>query len=111
MARKDIAPLLAKHFVIRTVDVDRTIGGQELCDGYGGKGSGIPWFLFLDRDGKVLGTSGSGDQNLGCPYKKEEVTTFGALLRKVAPALAPEDWAVLERSLDAQREESEKKRS
>ena len=110
MARKDSAPLLAKYFVIRTIDVERTLGGQELCDGYGGKDSGLPWFLFLDRDGKTLATSGSGDQNLGCPYKPEEIVTFGALLHKAAPGLAQEDWLALQRSLDAQREEQEKKR-
>jgi len=110
VARPEVAPLLAKHFVIQKIDVERTLGGQELCDGYGGKGLGIPWFAFLDGAGKTLGTSTIAGSNLGCPYSVEEVAAFGKLLRQVAPELGADDWSALERSLNENREMLEKQK-
>ncbi|MSR64129.1 MAG: DUF255 domain-containing protein [Planctomycetes bacterium] len=103
LAKPEVAALMAKHFVIQKIDVERTLGGQELCDGYGGKQLGIPWFAFLDGAGKTLGTSTIGGKNLGCPYEVEEIAAFGTLLRQVAPQLTAEDWSALERSLTANR--------
>jgi hypothetical protein len=108
MARKEVAPVLAKYLMLRKLDVDRTIGGKDVLAGYGGGDSGIPWFVVLDAEGRVLADSGKGDQNLGCPYTKEEVVAFGVILRKVA-TMTEEDWAALEKSLTAQREEQEKR--
>jgi len=108
MARAEVAPVLAKYLVIRKLDVDRTIGGKDVLASYGGGDSGIPWFVFLDAEGKALADSGKGDQNIGCPFTKEEVARFGAVLNKVAQVM-DEDWAALEKSLTAQREASEKR--
>jgi hypothetical protein len=110
MARKEVSPILAKYVVVRKLDVDRTIGGKDVLTSYGGGDSGIPWFVVLDAGGKALADSGKGEANIGCPYKKEEVAAFGAILRKVAP-VTDEDWAALERSLTAQRDEIEKRRN
>lgn len=111
MARPEIAPILGKYFVIRKIDTERTIGGEEVFNHYtGGESPGIPWFVFLDAEGKAIADSGKGEANIGCPFKKEEVAAFGAILRKAVPDLAQEDWAALERSLTVQREELEKRR-
>jgi type II secretion system protein G len=108
LERPDVAPLVAKHLVVQKIDVERTLGGQELCDAYGGKGSGIPWFAILDASGKTLATSTDSGKNLGCPYDDTEIAAFKALLTKAVPDLAAEDMATLERALIAQREEIEK---
>jgi hypothetical protein len=109
MARAEVAPILAKYLVVRKLDIDRTIGGKDVLAGYGGGSAGIPWFVVLDGEAKVLADSGKGEENIGCPFKKEEVAAFGAILRKAA-LVTDEDWLLLERSLTAQREELEKRR-
>jgi len=104
MARSEVAPILGKHLVLAKLDVDRTLGGQEMMEALGGKNCGLPWFLFLDGQGQTLGTSGGPGENLGCPWTPEEVAVFGRLLRQVLPGLGDEEWTVLERSFTAMRE-------
>jgi len=108
LARPDVAPTFARTFRVLKIDVERTLGGQELCDAHGGKGSGIPWFVALDADGKTLASSGDSGANLGCPWQPEELTAFGAFLRK-AGASAADSAHLLER-LAAYRAEVEAKK-
>ncbi|MEZ6016320.1 MAG: thioredoxin family protein [Planctomycetota bacterium] len=77
-----VAPVLGKDFVFTKIDVDRTIGGKELLAQLRGpKESGIPWFAFVDGNGKVLATSTTADgSNLGCPWSPEEKAAFEVLL-------------------------------
>ena len=97
--------LLAKDFVVRKIDVDRTIGGKELKSRYRAKEDGIPWFCVLDAQGKVLGASVDvKDDNIGFPSKDEEISAFAALLTKVAKNLTKEDIDALQRSLVEVRE-------
>lgn len=111
MALDEVAPILAKHFVIRKIDTDRMIGGEKILYEYRkSKEGGIPWFVLLDASGKALADSNGPRGNVGCPYTEAEIATFGAILRKAAPELAEADWKVLERTLNAQREEREKSR-
>jgi thiol-disulfide isomerase/thioredoxin len=101
MARPEIAPLLAKDFVDCKIDVERTIGGQELLAKTGGKeGGGIPWFAFLDADGKVLATSDKADgSNTGFPSAPDEIAHFSEMLGKAAVHLSKDDIAKLGASL------------
>lgn len=105
LARADVAPVFARAFRVQKIDVDRTLGGQELCDAYGGKGSGIPWFVALDASGKTLASSGDSGANLGCPWAPEEVSAFGTFLRKGGASEA--DAALLLERLGAYRAEVE----
>lgn len=82
LARPDVAPVFARTFRVQKIDVDRTLGGQDLCDSYAGMNSGIPWFAALDASGKPLATSGDSGSNLGCPWSPEEVAAFGVFLEK-----------------------------
>jgi len=111
MALDEVAPLLAKYFVIEKIDTDRMIGGEEVLASYPrSKSQGIPWFVVLDGAGQELADSISAHGNVGCPYTDEEIADFGAILRQAVPELADADWKVLERSLVAQREKLEKQR-
>jgi len=101
--------LLAKEFVVLKIDVDRTLGGKELSARCGGEKFGLPWFCVLDEGGKLLGSScDAKGQNVGFPYKPQEIAVFKALLQKVAVHLTAEDVAALERSLNAVREQDER---
>ncbi len=54
MASKDVAPLLAREFVFVKIDYDRAKGAKEIEKRYIDKEQGLPWFVFLDGDGKAL---------------------------------------------------------
>ena len=87
MALKDVAPLLAKDFVALKIDQDRMVGGGDLLKRYCAKPGGIPWFVFLDGDGKVLITSDDpGRGNIGYPG---DAPHFRRMLEKVASRITP----------------------
>jgi thiol-disulfide isomerase/thioredoxin len=109
LARPDVAPVFARAFRVQKIDVDRTLGGQELCDQYGGKGSGIPWFVALDPTGKTLASSGDSGQNLGCPWAPEEIAAFGTFLAKAGAGA--EDTKLLLERLNAYKAEVEAKKA
>ncbi|MCC6678745.1 MAG: thioredoxin family protein [Phycisphaerales bacterium] len=83
MARPDVAPVLAKAFVDLKIDTDRTVGGSEVLARYSkGQNGGIPWFVFLDGDGKSVIDSTGPKGNIGFPAAPEEIEHFGVMLRK-----------------------------
>ncbi len=105
MASKNVAPILARHFTIQKIDTDRNVGGKEMLarlrksdDG------GIPWFVFLDAEGKALVTSNGPDGNVGCPYTDEEIAAFTGMLSKAAPSISEDELETLRKSLVARRE-------
>ncbi len=110
MATAEVKALLAKDFVIRKIDVDRTVGGQELYAQYRPANDGIPWFCVIDAAGKPLATSvNDKDENIGFPSKDEEIAVFGALLAKTAKNLSAADIETLKGSLVEVREGGKRK--
>jgi len=104
MARKDAEPLL-KEFIPVKIDTDRMTGGKEVLESYPrASKQGIPWFVFLEPDGKELADSNGPKGNIGCPITDEEIDTFLEILKKVAATLTAEDLAALRKSLVAHRE-------
>ena len=83
MARADVAPTLAKAFIDIKIDVERDKGGKDAFARFNSASekSGIPWFVFLDGDGKVLATSTGPKGNVGFPAASDEVEHFGAMLK------------------------------
>ena len=73
MASKDVAPLLAKEFVFAKLDFDRAKGAKEIEKRYIDKEQGLPWFAFLDGDGKALIHSTGPKGNTGFPAQPEEI--------------------------------------
>ena len=68
-------------------------GGGEFMAAMGGAKSGLPFFVFLDNDGRKLADSNvmPKNQNIGCPAAPEEIVAFGELLKKTAPRLSEKD--------------------
>ncbi|MFN0082036.1 MAG: thioredoxin family protein [Ferruginibacter sp.] len=47
--------------------------------------AGLPFFVIIDKKGKVLGDSFVNNQNLGCPTAPDEVASFISLIKKTSP--------------------------
>jgi len=102
MERPEIAALLAKDFVCVKIDTERTLGGAELLEKLRqSRGDGIPWFAFLDAEGKELACSTGPQGNVGCPSADDEIAWFLDMLRKGAPSLTPADLGTIQSSLVA----------
>ena len=113
-----VQPLLERDFVIVKIDTDRYEQGQAVLDELRASDKGgIPWFAFLEPDAKapedksalgatILGNSNlmNGD-NVGSPYRKQEIAAFEALLHQVCRKMAPKDFETLHETLVAQGEQ------
>ncbi|MBI5434190.1 MAG: thioredoxin family protein, partial [Planctomycetes bacterium] len=102
MAQEQVAALLAKDFVDVKIDQDRTTGAEELQKSYPKSAeAGIPWFAFLDADGKTLVDSTMPDgNNTGYPAAEAEVAYFVTMLDAARVRLTSDDVAALKKSLD-----------
>ena len=112
MEREKVAPLLAREFVDLKIDTDRMTGGAELLKelriaaGLKEQG-GIPWFVFLDAEGRVLTTSEGPKGNTGFPYADEEVAHFVTMLQTSCKKLGAPEIEQLRAELAAVRREDE----
>jgi hypothetical protein len=100
MASKDVAPLLAKEFVFAKIDYDRAKGAKEIEKRYIDKEQGLPWFAFLDGDGKALINSTGPKGNTGFPAQPEEIAHFKTMLETVKKRLTDAEIAFLVTSLE-----------
>jgi hypothetical protein len=112
MVSEDVVGLLAKDFLTLEIDEDRTIGGKELhAQLRGERPGGLPWFVFLDADGKELAAANDTDTdggNVGFPQTDAEVAWFGKALAAARATITDEEIAALKASLVKVREEREK---
>lgn len=85
--------LFTDNYVIRHLDVMETgakksvenPGAMEMLKEFKGDQGGIPFWLVLDKNGKVLADSNLKlGQNTGCPATKEEVDYFITVLQKTS---------------------------
>ncbi len=100
MASKDVAPLLAREFVFAKLDYDRAKGAKEIEKRYIDKEQGLPWFAFLDGDGKALIHSTGPKGNTGFPAQPDEIAHFKTMLQTVKKKLSDEEIAFLVTSLE-----------
>jgi thioredoxin-related protein len=72
-------------------------GAEALNVKWGGKSQGLPYWVVLDKEGKLLADSksASGD-NVGCPASKEEVDHFITVLKKTS-SITDEQVAAVEK--------------
>ena len=102
MALENVAPVLAKDFVALKIDEDRMAGGMDMLNRYSKKSGGIPWFVFLDGDGKVLINSDDPDSgNIGYPGGDVEEPHFRRMLQKVVTRITPAEIEALIKSAKA----------
>jgi thiol-disulfide isomerase/thioredoxin len=71
-------------------------GGAEMMKAWGGTG-GIPFYVFLDENGKVLADANSmpNGGNIGYPANPQEVKAFDGVLIKGVPKMPAEIRAKL----------------
>lgn len=77
--------LFNKNYIIAPIDVQErgekekleNPGGEDLMNKFGGENAGLPFFVFINSEGKVLENSlNDKKENLGCPSTEEEVKFF-----------------------------------
>jgi thiol-disulfide isomerase/thioredoxin len=95
-----------KNYIITHLTVDESKdkkklenpGAEELKNSWGAKNSGIPFWVIMDKDGKILANSNdeSGD-NVGCPAKNKEVQYFIQVLKKTSSINSEQAAAVVKR--------------
>ncbi len=116
MALNDVAPVLAKDFVILKIDRDRMVGGKDLLARYrelkaaargeaqalaSARSGVLPWFAFLDGNGKVLVTSDDPDTgNIGYPGN-ESGSHFRRMFQTVVKRITPAEIDALIESVKA----------
>jgi len=102
MALPNVAPVLAKEFVILKLDYDRGIGAKEIQKRYIDKDQGLPWFVFIDGDGKgIITSTREKGGNVGHPNAPDEVAHFKVMLQKVKKHLTDAEIDKLIESLVA----------
>ena len=92
----EVAALMAKEFVILKLDFDRGIGAKEIQKRYIAQEQGLPWFVFLDVNGKpIINSSDRPEGNAGHPNSPDEVAHFKVMLQKVKKNLTDAEIAKL----------------
>ena len=90
-ARPAVAKTLGQHLVFVKVDIVENPGGEDLYQKYSPAPGGVPVWVFLSADGKVLGDSfeeAKGKKiNVGFPYEPNELTHYEKTLRAALPKL------------------------
>ncbi|OYQ33166.1 hypothetical protein CHU92_13590 [Flavobacterium cyanobacteriorum] len=93
MALPQLKPLFDRYYVITHLDVQEppkkkdleNPGAEGLLAQYNGSDSGVPFFVILDTQGKVLEDSlDSNKENIGCPATKEETEEFIRILKNTS---------------------------
>jgi hypothetical protein len=101
MATKEVEPLIAKEFVTVKLDFDRGIGAKDIELRFIDRSQGLPWFAFLDAEGKCLIHSTGPKGNIGHPAEPHEVDYFKTMLQTVKKHLTDDDINSLIQSLVA----------
>ncbi|HTY63149.1 MAG TPA: hypothetical protein VMG30_12945 [Acidobacteriota bacterium] len=102
MATKDAAALLSKDFIIVKIDIDRGIGAKDLAKRFNDKEQGLPWFVFLDGNGKrLIDSLQPKTGSIGHPAQPEEVAYFKTMIQYVKKHLTDHDIDALIQSLEA----------
>jgi len=88
-----VKPYFDKSYVITHLTIDESPekkilenpGAKELNEKWGGKDQGIPFWVIMDKDGKILADSQrEPGKNVGCPAAAEEVAHFVNVLKKTS---------------------------
>lgn len=99
LADPRIKSLIDQNFVLQHITVqedakhkaDENPGGRAYLFDHGGQGSGIPYWVILDKNGKYIANSrqkGAGEDltgvngdNVGCPGADDEIAYFLRVLK------------------------------
>lgn len=94
-------PVLEKHFVVLELDSERNVGTTDLVETHAGRDlDGLPWFGFLDQEGKLLSSSREkGKANIGYPNGEEELAAFRGMLKAAGASVTDAEVKTLEEAL------------
>ena len=99
LARPQIDAILKKDYVVVKIDQDRMKGAKDVIARIRkpGEGAGIPWFAFLDADGRILITSTKpGAGNIGFPADpKTDIPYFVQMLKTTRSKITDADLDVI----------------
>ena len=97
LSSQEVGKLISDNFVLVNLTVQESDdkkalenpGAQEIMERNGAGKAGVPYYLFLDRDGKKIVDSLAMPKggNIGYPATPEEIKTFESLLPKAAPRM------------------------
>lgn len=94
-----VKPLIDANYIIVDLVVNEskdnknleTPGGAQVLKAQGGSNSGLPFWVILDDQGKVVENSFNDQgQNLGCPATQPEVEEFIKKLKNTSELTDPE---------------------
>lgn len=108
----DQEAIIGRDYVDLKIDLHRMAHGEEVGNRLRkARSSGVPWIVILDEHGNELATSDGPEGNCGYPYEPHEIEHFLSMLRATARRIDDSALAELEATLNAYREESERKRA
>ncbi len=101
-----IKQIFDRHYVTIHLDVrergekiktDENPGAYETLVKYGGKKSGIPFMVFLNKKGKMIANSNvmPDKENIGYPGAEKEIAAFIKLLKKTSPRITKKELSVI----------------
>ena len=108
MQSDELKKIFEDNYIITHLDVSETQpdkiktlenpGSKEIMAKLGGEKSGLPFYAFLDADGKKVADSNvmpTKNPNIGYPGSAEEIDAFGKLLKASAKNLSDEKFALI----------------
>lgn len=112
-ARPAVTKTLGQHLVFVKVDIVENPGGEKLYDKYAPEPGGVPVWVILSSDGKVLADSFAEvkgkKQNVGFPYEPDEMAHYEKALRTAIPKLTETEAAEVLKELKDSGPKREKK--
>jgi thioredoxin-related protein len=102
-----VKPVWDKYFVTVEIDAmehpDKTqlenSGWEPIMREYNATNAGLPYFVFLDPKGAVLGNC-LDPENMGYPGGKHDSAAFLSVIAKSAPSITPAELGVIQTYLD-----------
>jgi thiol:disulfide interchange protein len=93
----EVGKLMADNYVLLELTVHESRqkkalenpGAEALMKEMGGADAGLPYYFFLDKEGKKIGDSlvMPGGNNIGHPANADEIKAFVGLLERTAPRM------------------------
>jgi hypothetical protein len=104
----EVWPIVDRYFVLVRVSAMEEAanhpernnpGGNDLLQKLGG-GDGVPFFAFLDADGRLIVNSiAPKTGNVGYPVEQGEIDWYMKMLARAVPSMAPAETSILQKKL------------
>lgn len=105
----DSGPIVAAHFVVTNLVVREredkkaleNAGSDQLMRQWGGENAGLPFYVFLDTDGRKVADSNAmpDGSNIGFPATPDEIRAFMGLIDRTARNISTAQRDILQAAL------------